>query len=245
MLAIKADCLGRAHETVVKRILEHGHRVVTQDHEVTLEVLDAVIEVRTPMTEPMVSPYCNFQGQKLREYVDGLLNGVKGTFTYDYHGRIFCWGDNLGFGVGLGIDQISNIVDYLKTEGNWDSRRAVCITWYPHSDLSHSGPCLQYIQFIIRDNKLNMSVLFRSNDMLSALGANMYALVHLQKYVALLLQIEVGGYCHHSVSAHIYPERDQYEMENMLPALTPLIHTTHEHKVQVLKTLRPDIMWKV
>ena len=40
------------------------------------------------------------------------------------------------------------------------------------------------VQCIIRDNKLQMKVVFRSNDMLTAAGANMFALVHLQKYIA-------------------------------------------------------------
>jgi thymidylate synthase len=257
MLPIKAASLGYAHEQVVRQILEKGKVVQTQDGEFTLELLDVIIEVQTPLADPMVSPYCNFQGAKLREYVDGLLNGKKGDFTYDYHTRLFNWGKLEGTGndwdacydmrLDRNIDQIANIATYLKQEKNRDSRRAVAITWYPWKDLKYSGPCLQLVQFIIRDGKLCMTVIFRSNDMLSAAGANMYALVHLQKYMALLLQLEVGSYTHHSVSAHMYVVRDQKEVEDMAPVYYPNYLKSWGHNVIVnhLQCMRPDVPWKM
>ncbi len=53
-----------------------------------------------------------------------------------------------------------------------------------------------------------MNVVFRSNDMLSAAGANMYALVRLQEWIAKKLNAEVGSYVHISLVPHIYYIRD-------------------------------------
>lgn len=77
-------------------------------------------------------------------------------------------------------------------------------------------PCLQWIQFLIRDNKLNMKVLFRSNDILMAMYANMYALIALQAHVARELNTPVGTYTHIVTVPHIYHKRDANEVEKWL-----------------------------
>lgn len=67
--------------------------------------------------------------------------------------------------------------------------------------------CMQHIQFFIRDNKLHMKVLFRSNDAVKAAFMNAFALIMLQKRVADELGVEVGTYTHRANSFHCY-ERD-------------------------------------
>ena len=58
-----------------------------------------------------------------------------------------------------------------------------------------------------------MIVYFRSNDMLSAYGANVFALATLQKRVAGELGIEIGWLETISASAHIYDLRDRDELD--------------------------------
>jgi len=58
-----------------------------------------------------------------------------------------------------------------------------------------------------------MKVVFRSNDMLSAAGANMFALAHLQKSVADRLGLPCGSYTHISLVPHVYYLRDLQELE--------------------------------
>ncbi len=55
---------------------------------------------------------------------------------------------------------------------------------------------------------LDMKVVFRSNDMLSAAGANMYALARLQQYIADAVGVKPGAYTHISLVPHIYYRRD-------------------------------------
>ena len=74
-------------------------------------------------------------------------------------------------------------------------------------------PCLQLVQCILRDGKLAMRVIFRSNDMLTAAGANMYALVQLQKSIADRLGVTCGTYTHISLVPHIYYIRDMHDIE--------------------------------
>jgi thymidylate synthase len=64
---------------------------------------------------------------------------------------------------------------------------------------------------------VNGKYVFRSNDMLSAAGANMYALAHVQKSIADQLELPVGSYEHISISPHIYYIRDLTpDLENMI-----------------------------
>ena len=86
-----------------------------------------------------------------------------------------------------------------------NTRRAQLITWEPPVDLGAGDPpCLQLIQFLLRQGRLNMKVVFRSNDMLMAAGCNMYSLIRFQELMAAELGVEVGWYEHTSNSAHIY-----------------------------------------
>ncbi|HOI14415.1 MAG TPA: thymidylate synthase, partial [Methanoculleus sp.] len=56
-------------------------------------------------------------------------------------------------------------------------------------------------------------VVFRSNDILSAAGANMYALVHLQKAIADRLGVPCGRYTHIALVPHVYYRRDANDIE--------------------------------
>lgn len=72
---------------------------------------------------------------------------------------------------------------------------------------SSDPACLQHIQFLIRDGKLNMNVLFRSNDAVNAAVMNDFALVMLQQRIAARLSVDVGCYVKRVNSFHAY-ERD-------------------------------------
>lgn len=103
-------------------------------------------------------------------------------------------------------DQIDMIVKLLKENPN--DRRAVLQMWDANKDLarvSKDVPCNTNIYFKIRDNKLNMTVCNRSNDMLwGAYGANVVHMSVLQELVAHRLGVFVGVYRQVSDSFHVY-----------------------------------------
>ena len=171
------------------------------------------MQVDTPLAEPMVSPHSQFQQRFVEQYARDLLQGSKASFEYDYHGRLFDWGERLtSNGQNVHVDQIAYIIEKLKTSQK--SRRAIAITWNPVIDEQLDDcPCLQLVQCVIRNKSLQMRVVFRSNDMLTAAGANMYALVQLQKHIADQLGVPCGTYTHISLVPHIYYLRDIYDIE--------------------------------
>ena len=103
-------------------------------------------------------------------------------------------------------NQLDIIIKMLQK--NPEDRRAVLQMWDALHDLDKQGkdvPCNTNIYFKIRDNKLNMTVCNRSNDMLwGAYGANVVHMSILQEYMAAHLEVEVGVYRQVSDSFHIY-----------------------------------------
>jgi thymidylate synthase len=213
MRIIRAPSIGHAHELVIKMILEKGWTLRTEDDEATVEFEEIGLQVDTPLAEPMVSPHSRFQKKFVEQYAKDLLHGSHASFEYDYHGRLFDWGERLmADGQQVHIDQIAYIADKLKASPN--TRRAIAITWNPVIDEKLDDcPCLQLVQGTVRDSKLHMRVVFRSNDMLTAAGANMYALVQLQKSIADQLDLPCGTYTHISLVPHIYYIRDMNDIE--------------------------------
>jgi thymidylate synthase len=154
----------------------------------------------------------------LEKYVQEVVHGVHdhwmndtsnpNRWTYTYHQRLFDYD---------GLNQIEKCVQLLK-ECPY-TRRAQAVTWQSWIDMDHDDPpCLQSIWLRIQDNKLNMNVRFRSNDLFKAAFPNMVALTELQALIARQLNVEVGGYIHLSDSMHIYG-KDHNELQGFFALL--------------------------
>lgn len=107
-----------------------------------------------------------------------------------------------------------------------DTRRAVMTIWDPLHD-QQTGiidiPCTLTLQFMIRNNALDLHVTMRSNDVWRGLAYDAFQFTQLQLNVAAHLGIEVGTYYHHANSLHIYDD-DVPMIEKMLadPKIVPL-----------------------
>ena len=214
MRIIKAPTLASAHEQVVRMILEKGWTLDTEDREATVEFEEVAMRVEQPGNPPMVSPCSRFQQRFMEQYARDLIEGSDSVFEYDYHDRLFNWGGGLmrGGGNEVHVDQVAYIVRKLREAPA--SRRAIAITWNPAVDENLDAcPCLQLVQCVSRDGMLHMKVVFRSNDMLTAAGANMFALVSLQQMIARSLELGCGSYTHISLVPHIYYRRDADDIE--------------------------------
>ena len=82
--------------------------------------------------------------------------------------------------------------------------------WECNNDLDRDTldtPCNTHIYFKVRNNRLNMTVCCRSNDMIwGAYGANAVHFSMLQEYMAARIGVEVGVYNQVSDSFHVYTE---------------------------------------
>ena len=103
--------------------------------------------------------------------------------------------------------QYDAVIDKLKNDS--DSRQAVVTIWNPEYDNQPSKrdyPCTVLHQFRIRNNKLNMSVYMRSNDVWLGAAYDFFQFTQVQIALASVLGIEPGKYAHHVGSLHIYEQ---------------------------------------
>ena len=103
--------------------------------------------------------------------------------------------------------QYDVVIERLQNDP--DTRQAVVTIWNPQYDLQpqkRDYPCTVLHQFRIRDNKLNMSVYMRSNDVWLGAAYDFFQFTRVQLAMASVLGIEPGTYNHHVGSLHIYEQ---------------------------------------
>lgn len=105
----------------------------------------------------------------------------------------------------FGQDQISQSIDLLKSIPS--SRRAV-LTLYSPDDISRTDsldiPCNTTAYLKIRNNKLDITILNRSNDLFMGIPYNVFVFNCIQKYVAHHLNLDIGVQRHFTDSLHLY-----------------------------------------
>jgi len=107
------------------------------------------------------------------------------------------------------IDQLAHVVNELREHPN--TRRAVITLLWPASDFENftakDFPCTQSIHFLPRDNRLDLVVFIRSNDILWGLsGVNIFEFTVLHEVVADMVRMPLGSYYHIADSLHYYTE---------------------------------------
>ena len=169
-----------------------------------------------------------------RQPLDNIITNEERNFNIDYAEAEWKWylsGDNnidkLGELYGkvpaiwerMSIDRHVNSnygyqwernyqLDYViaKLRHDKDTRHAA-ISIYDgkeHAKYRKDTPCTYAVQFTILNDKLNMAVLMRSNDLWFGFCIDQYCFSYLQKMVADRLSIPVGNYYHYAHNLHLY-----------------------------------------
>ena len=174
-----------------------------------------------------------------REDVDYLVRYNKGMSAFSDNGATLNGAYGYRWRNFYGQDQLTVIVNRLKEKP--DDRRCVVAMRDCDNDLDRNTldtPCNTQIYFKIRNNKLNMTVCCRSNDMIwGAYGANAVHFSMLQEYMAGRIGVEVGVYNQISDSFHVYvslykqmdeamPDQDYYSLKY------PMISNPYEKHVK-------------
>lgn len=101
------------------------------------------------------------------------------------------------------VEQMDVIVDKLNKSPY--NKHGYASIWVPSVDSNSTYPsCIIGIYFMIRDEKLCMTAMLRSNDAWGQALNDMYELVKIQEETATRLQLEVGMYTHFAMSYHLY-----------------------------------------
>ena len=150
-------------------------------------------------------------GESLHNYVASIDDSYiieGGDFVYTYPNRILRYNTVDLFDENILIDQLELMTSRL--ENNPGSNRAVAVIYNPGLDgIAEDIPCLQFLQALIRDNELTLTIIFRSNDAYGAWPANMLFINYIGlKLVDKLRETYPGlifkGIYYNCSSLHIY-----------------------------------------
>ena len=139
------------------------------------------------------------KGEALFDYVTSLDDEHQiylddDGFIYTYSERLQNYND---------INQLDVIINRLNK--NINSNRAIAVTYNPMVDMNRQDiPCLQLIQALVRNDKLILSVYFRSNDLYGAFQSNMMFLTYLGMKIANELGVQFDYIDYHCSSLHVY-----------------------------------------
>lgn len=113
------------------------------------------------------------------------------------------WNDGSDYVTSVGIDQISNVIQQIKT--NPDSRRLL-VNAYNVGELDSMAlpPCHTMFQFYVSDNKLSCMFSMRSTDTFLGLPYNIASYAALTMMVAQVCNLELGELIYSGADVHIY-----------------------------------------
>ena len=100
--------------------------------------------------------------------------------------------------------QLAKVIDMLRNNNN---TRQAAISIYDAKEMKsyiHDTPCTYAVQFTIVDDKLNMCVTMRSNDLWYGFCNDQYCFSRLQLMVADKLGLRLGQYYHFAHNLHLY-----------------------------------------
>ena len=103
-----------------------------------------------------------------------------------------------------GDGQLGAVIDLLR---NRPTTRQAVVQIFDKSDLAKrfaDVPCTCTMQFLVRQDRLQMIVYMRSNDVFMGFPHDVFAFTMIQEIVARSLGIEVGRYTHMVGSLHVY-----------------------------------------
>lgn len=105
------------------------------------------------------------------------------------------------------INQVDNVIKALKEKPN--SRRAVIQIFDAqdiHGERKIEIPCTCSLQFLIREQKLQLMTSMRSNDACLGMPHDFFTFTMLQEIVARSLGVGLGSYFHFVGNLHLYEE---------------------------------------
>lgn len=203
---------------------ESGFNDSSRDGSVVGEFIDAVFCVKDPTRNIVTSPIrkmpMRYAVGELAWYLSGsnrvadIAQFAKKWAEISDDGQT----NNSAYGYRIfekfGFDQWEHVKNLIKKDPN--TRQAVIHIKDASNKPTKDTPCTVYLQFFLRDNKLNLSVHMRSKDIWMGVPYDMFSFCFMQVKMAMELGVKVGSYTHYAGSLHMYERDYTSALKNML-----------------------------
>ena len=257
---IKTESVNEAFVKILKLLSVEGQESAPKNKKIK-ELINLCVEVDNPRNRVVTSIKRKidmaFAFGQLSWYLDGrndlemmeyysksfINNSDDGkTLNSAYGYRIFNGEHPL-----INFNQWENIKRILKDDN--DSRQAIIHLHTPNDKKIKDEVCTLSLQFLIRDNKLNMITTMRSNDIFIGFTYDVFIFTLLQEILANELGVELGKYYHNVGSMHVY--EDQFYLlddikENKLPEMKKIDNKLNDFKdiISIENTIRELVQSK-
>ena len=263
-----------AYYSLIKRIINEGNEVTVRGLDMK-EIIPGYFEIENPR-DRLLNIDCR---SAIKKYIFGelmwYLTGRDDVAFIDKYSKM--WArlsddgihNNSAYGkyifkemptAGYGINNDNFEDTELEFKTQWEFVKEV-LTKDPASRQAtiHIKPsqmystkdtvCTYFLQFFIRNNKLDMIACMRSNDLLFGTTYDVFMFTFLQELMASELGYEVGSYKHFASNMHIYM-KDMEKIDNILKEspdketfkFAKIPSNFREHDVSILMQLE-DLYW--
>lgn len=196
----------KAFEYYYKFICENGI-----DFDGTKAIFNIGFEIKNPLDNEIKTSYRNFSLNYAKREWEWYLSKNRNALEISKFAPIWknMMDDDGNVNSNYGWqwsrkNQLKKVVNLLKKK---KETRKASISIYDGKEIfkyNNDTPCTYAVNFTILDNKLNMSVLMRSNDLWYGFCNDQYCFSKLQHLVASELKVQVGTYFHFVNNLHIY-----------------------------------------
>lgn len=209
MKIFSANTIQSCYSKLVKHLL-HNRNIINN----TVEINNCCLVVKNPSIERICFPYRKTSEKYANAELKWYWSGDNSCETIGEHAKMWLKlsddgkTSNSAYGYIIekkyGFDQLQQIIELLKKDPN--TRRAVLNISDPSINRisTHDMQCTIALQFLIRNNKLEITVYMRSNDIYFGLPYDYIYFMSLAEYIANKLGLTVGTYTHHATSMHMY-----------------------------------------
>lgn len=203
MITIKSTTLGNAWIAAMETVMAKGEDIFDEDVQLR-EIRNLYITIDTVSdSDPILRAYADHDRIELMKKKYATC-GLVGEYKIDYGSYIY--NNN-------GVNQIDWVIDRIR---NKPETKSATITL--HKPGEEKLACLSMIDFKYRNGLLNMSVVYRSQNIYWSHPGNLLALHQIQTDVAQALGYELGAIELAVISAHIYKD-DFIKVNKILNAM--------------------------
>jgi thymidylate synthase/7-cyano-7-deazaguanine synthase in queuosine biosynthesis len=201
MKIVKAFSIGDAWQESVDLILKNGLKIYDDNQEL-MELLNLYILIESPNEN---DPVASNQDDLIKSWMDENFTKIQKVpelnNSWSYGWRLYDF---------QGVNQIEWVINKLKIK---PESKSATISMIQKAGIEEYIPCVSLLDFKIRDQQLLLSVTCRSLDFGKKAIHNLTNLSSIGKQVADSLNLEHFRLLIHVISAHIYTEDSELDME--------------------------------